>query len=100
MQEVFPDRWSSTTPSPDPLVLVSRAVRVGWVLAGTAGRLALVWLATRPAGRRAAFSGLVMDLVIHRINRSGPTFIKMAQLLSTRTDLLPPGAVRPAGHAA
>lgn len=89
VREGAPDR-SSTASSPGPVVLVGRVARLGWVLAGTAGRLALVWLATRPAARRAAFPDLVMDLVITRINRSGPTFIKMAQLLSTRRDLLPP----------
>jgi ubiquinone biosynthesis protein len=65
-------------------------LRVGWILAGTGGRTAVVWLATRPARRRAGFADRMIEVAIHQITRSGPTFIKMAQLLSTRVDLLPP----------
>lgn len=73
-----------------PFVLLGRAMRVGWILAGTGGRVALVWLATRPSGRRKFFADRMIEVAIHQISRSGPTFIKMAQLLSTRVDLLPP----------
>lgn len=73
-----------------PFVLLGRAIRVGWILAGTGGRVAAVWLATRPSGRRNTFADRMIEVAIHQITRSGPTFIKMAQLLSTRVDLLPP----------
>ena len=73
-----------------PFVLLGRAIRVGWILAGTGSRVAVVWLATRPARRRKDFADKLIEVAIHQITRSGPTFIKMAQLLSTRVDLLPP----------
>jgi ubiquinone biosynthesis protein len=71
------------------VILTGRAAKVGWVLAGTGVRLAVAWITTRPRGRRHRFEARLIDLGLHAIHRLGATFIKFAQLLSTRVDVLP-----------
>lgn len=71
-------------------VLLSRASRVGWVLIDAGLRVAGAWLSTRPPGKRPLFTAGLVDIALHEIHQLGPTFIKMAQLLSTRVDVLPP----------
>lgn len=70
-------------------VLAARTVAVGWVLAGAGFRVAGAWLGTRPPSRRSLLETRLVDITLHEIHRLGPTFIKMAQLLATRVDVLP-----------
>jgi ubiquinone biosynthesis protein len=71
------------------VILTGRAAKTGWVVAGTGVRLAVAWVSTRPRGRRDRFEGKLIKIGMRAIHQLGATFIKFAQLLSTRVDVLP-----------
>jgi ubiquinone biosynthesis protein len=65
------------------VALVLRAVATAWLVAGGALRLAVGRLRREPAARSLA----------RTLERLGPTYVKLGQLLATRRDLLPAEAV-------
>jgi len=52
-------------------------------------RVGALWAVAVLTGRRRAFPAAAARAVATRLHRAGPTFVKLAQLLSTRLDLLP-----------
>lgn len=71
------------------IILAGRATKVGWVLAGTGVQVAAAWLASRLGGRRELLMPRLVNIGMRTVHRLGATFIKFAQLLSTRVDVLP-----------
>lgn len=69
--------------------LAARAVRVGWLLARAGGTLAGHAVASLP---RRDFRARRDRWLVDVVTTLGPAFVKGAQLLSTRADVLPPGA--------
>jgi ubiquinone biosynthesis protein len=71
------------------LALGGRLVCLSAVLLVTAVRLLGCWLVAVVRRRRAAFPDAAWAIGVQQIHRAGPTAVKVAQLLSTRLDLLP-----------
>ncbi|GAA1798505.1 hypothetical protein GCM10009682_20090 [Luedemannella flava] len=71
------------------LALGGRLTYLGVVLAVTALRLAGCWLVVVARRRRGEFPDAAWVIGVQQIYRAGPTAVKVAQLLSTRLDLLP-----------
>jgi len=69
--------------------LGARLVILSGIAAGTVLRLLGAWLLAVAARRRATFPDTAWSICAVRIHRAGPAAVKVAQLLSTRLDLLP-----------
>ena len=72
------------------VILAGRAAKVTWVLLETGVRVGAAWVSTRPKGRRELFTSKLVGIALRQVHQLGATFIKFAQLLSTRVDVLPP----------
>ncbi|GAA1032594.1 hypothetical protein GCM10009557_31580 [Virgisporangium ochraceum] len=76
------------------LAVSRRLAYLSAVLLVTAIRLAAAWMSATARCRRAGLPGTALAIVVEQIHRAGPTAVKVAQLLSTRLDLLPPRVCR------
>ncbi|MEV7964907.1 AarF/UbiB family protein [Sphaerisporangium sp. NPDC088356] len=76
-------------PSVGARMLTGRILTVGRTFLAVAARVGALWVVARLTGRRAAFPRAAAGAVAARLHQAGPTFVKLAQLLSTRLDLLP-----------
>ncbi|GAA2991571.1 ABC1 kinase family protein [Streptosporangium longisporum] len=66
-----------------------RVLTVTRTVIGVAARVAGLWAVATLTGRRHALPAATARAVATRLHRAGPTFVKLAQLLGTRLDLLP-----------
>ncbi|MEO5878455.1 MAG: AarF/UbiB family protein, partial [Streptosporangiaceae bacterium] len=92
------ERHAPTLLPPGPAALTRRALTLSALAAGTAARLAAAWVAAwftgPPTTRRDRFGAAAATVAQRQVQRAGATFIKGAQLLSTRLDLLSPSMCR------
>jgi ubiquinone biosynthesis protein len=72
-----------------------RGLVVSAVLARGALRLVRRAAINRVRGRPRPFAALAGETLAETLERLGPTFIKVGQILGTRQDLLPPQATKP-----
>jgi ubiquinone biosynthesis protein len=70
-------------------LISGRILTVTRTFLAVAARVGALWVVATLTGRRAAFPRAAAAAAAVRLHRAGPTFVKLAQLLSTRLDLLP-----------
>lgn len=88
MTSVLTGRTGSS-PRTDAGTSLGRVLTVAHTVITVAARVGALWVVAILTGRRRAFPATAARAVALRLHRAGPTFVKLAQLLGTRLDLLP-----------